>query len=161
MNNDMVDVGELDPANGAMLEQLRDRSSRYGSIPNIIHQGALAAFEWRSMDEDLATLLSDSADSDRLVGARTTLSGMRLLEFVSGATHISLGLSDSGVMTGTILGGPGQTAFLVSGAGQRIALIVDDFGEFVCGEIPPGPVRLELGIGPGRTVTDWVLPPIS
>jgi hypothetical protein len=161
MNNDVFNLGEVDPFDGALLDKLRECSAHYRPAPESIHQGALAAFEWRSVDEELAELLSDSAESERLVGARATLHGIRLMEFVAGAIQISLGLSDSGLLTGTLSGHSEQTAKLVSSAGHQLDLIVDEFGEFICDEIPSGPIRIELGVGPGRIVTDWILPPFS
>jgi hypothetical protein len=162
MTDETFDLAELDHPESAMLERLKTCSTQYGApVPNLVHQGALAAFSWRTVDEELAALLSDSADSDRLVGARSTLSGVRLLEFVTSAGQISIGLSDTGLMTGTLTGYSGQRTQLVSAAGQSVDLIVDEFGEFLCDEIPTGPVRLELGVGPGRVVTDWILPPTS
>jgi hypothetical protein len=161
MNDDTFYLNELDPFDDGLLDKLRASSALYSHTPEVVHQGALAAFEWRSVDEELATLLSDSADSDRLVGARSTLSGMRLLEFVTSAGQISVGLSDTGLMTGTLVGHPGEMVALVSAAGGRVELLADDFGEFLCDEIPPGPVRIELGVGNARVVTDWILPPLS
>ncbi len=162
MNDETFDLTELDHPDGAMLERLKASATLYGArVPDVVHQGALAAFSWRAMDEELAALLSDSADSDRLVGARATLSGMRLLEFVTSTGQISIGLSDASLMTGTLTGYASQTAQLVSASGESVNLIVDEFGDFLCDEIPTGPVRLELGGGAGRVVTDWILPPVA
>jgi hypothetical protein len=161
MNDETFELGQIDQPDAALLERLRASSTTFGaSVPNRIHQGALAAFAWRSVDEELAALLSDSADSDRLVGARATMTGMRLLEFVTSAGQISIGLSDTGVITGTLVGYSGENTRLVSAAGQHVDLVVDEFGEFLCDQTPPGPVRIEVGIGPKRVVTDWILPPL-
>ncbi len=160
MSDETFDLNDIDQPDGAMLQRLRESSARYGvAVPDAIRQGALAAFAWRSVDEELAALLSDSANSDRLVGARATLSGIRLLEFGTSAGHLTIGLSDTGLMTGTLIGHSGQTMHLVSVSGDRVELIVDEFGEFLCDEIPSGPVRIELGSGLERVVTDWILPP--
>jgi hypothetical protein len=161
MNNEVFDLGEVNPFDDALLDKLRDCSARYQPAPEPIRRGALAAFEWRAIDEELAQLLSDTADSDRLVGARSTLSGIRLMEFVAGAVQINLGFSDTGLMTGNFVGHSSETAKLVSSSGQRVELLVDEFGEFICDPVPSGPIRIELGVGPGRIVTDWILPPLS
>ncbi len=162
MSNETFDLSEIDQPESVMLDRLRDCSARYGvPVTDAIRQGALAAFEWRSVDEELAVLLSDSADSDRLIGARSTLNGMRLLEFAASAGHITIGLSDTGLLTGTVTGYSGQSTRLVSAAGHQVELNVDEFGEFLCDELPTGPLRIELGHGQGRVVTDWILPPAS
>jgi hypothetical protein len=162
MSDETFDLTELDHPDNEMLERLKACSTRYGApIPDRVHQGALAAFSWRGVDEELAALLSDSADSDRLVGARSSLAGMRLLEFATPTGQISIGLTATGLMTGTLTGFSGQTTQLVSAAGQCVDLTVDEFGEFLCDEIPIGPVRIELGKGTSRVVTDWMLPPVA
>jgi hypothetical protein len=160
MSETTFDFGGIDQPDLAMLAKLQECSETFGApVPEAVHQGAIAAFSWRSIDEELAALLSDSADSDRLVGARASLTGMRLLEFVSRDGQITVGLSESGLMTGTLTGYRLQKAELVSAQGQRVELVVDEFGEFLCAEIPTGPVRLEVGAPPARVVTDWILPP--
>jgi hypothetical protein len=160
MSDTTFEFGGIDQPDLVMLAQLQECSETFGvSVPDAVHQAALAAFSWRSIDEELAALLSDSADSDRLVGARATLTGMRLLEFVSRDGQITLGLSESGLMTGTLTGYSGPQAELVSAQGHRVELLVDEFGEFLCAEIPTGPVRLELRSPTARIVTDWILPP--
>jgi hypothetical protein len=160
MNDESFEPNQIDHPDAALLERLRASSATFGaSVPNDVHQGALAAFAWRSVDEELAALLSDSADSNRLVGARATMSGMRILEFVTSVGQISIGLAETGLIAGTLAGHSGENTRLVSASGQCVDLVVDEFGEFLCDQTLPSPVRIEVGVGPGRVVTDWILPP--
>jgi hypothetical protein len=139
-----------------LLEQLKERALRYGSVPAEVTQNALDAFLMRDFDADLATILRDSAN-EQLVGVRSSVDEIRLVDYSIGIGQLSIGLT-SDTLTGALSGRTERNIDLVSPP-KRVALLVDEFGDFICSELPSGPFRLEIGSGRDRVITDWLLPP--
>jgi hypothetical protein len=144
-------------ADQLLLDQLKQRSLRYGNVPTEITQIALAAFSMRDFDADLATILRDSAN-EQLLGVRTTpANDIRLVDYSIGNGLLSIGLT-ADTLTGALNDRPERKVDLVSPP-KRVVLDVDEFGDFSYAELPSGPFRLEIGVGQDRVVTDWLLAP--
>lgn len=156
--NEQEIVLEDDHLGAALLAQLRECEQIFGRVPNEVSQGALAAFEFRSFDDDLAILLHDSADSNDFATVRSAaLDDVRLVEFRIGAGQLHLGFTDT-LISGNVSGRSETSIELVSTKGRQ-TLRVDEFGDFWCSDFDSGPLRFELGSGSERVVTDWVLSP--
>jgi hypothetical protein len=153
--SDSVDFNADDEV---LVEGLRQRARVFGRVPPDVTRDALAAFAMANLDEELATLLRDSADEENVVGVRTVgVSDIRLLAFGVGSGELHLGLS-TGQIKGTVVGRTERTIHLVT-MKQRHVLDVDAFGDFSASNFGSGPIRFELGTGPSKVVTDWILPP--
>lgn len=141
----------------ALTDRLRAALAAADPVPPTILAAANAAFTWRTIDAELAELVSDSALAHE-VGVRST-GTTRRITFRAGGIEVDILIADEREMR--LMGQ------LVPSGAARVELqtphqvretTTDDLGRFSFADLPAGSVRL-LVERPGRTsvATDWIL----
>jgi len=126
-------------------------------VPDRVIQGAKAAWTWRTIDQELAELVFDSAVETAGVRSETTA---RQLTFRSPGVEIEVMVADE-----TSRRVVGQ---LIPPAECTVQLVTDDtvieeqsdrLGRFTFAAVAPGPVKLVVVDEVGRhlVTTEWVL----
>lgn len=118
---------------------------------------ARGAFAWRSVDEELAALLHDSALESS--GARSG-GGPRVLSFGRGGISLEVDL-DGGDLRGQVVGhadaaGPVRVA-LQRPDGEERVVEADEDGLFVVPDVAGGSARLRVEAGGWSLTTPWVV----
>jgi len=147
------------PGDDALETALRDAADRFDPVPPALRWAAVAAFELRSLDAELAALAFDSAQELATVRGP---SGLRLLTFAAGERTIELELSpgDAGRrVVGQIFPvGPDRLEVQRPDTdADPIEVPVDPLGRFTA-TLTPGPFRLRCrwpGEVPTALVTEW------
>ena len=80
---------EIELADEELLAELRTAAGRFDAVPPSVHDAALAAFELRNLDAELAELVADSAVEAGTVLVRGTAEP-RLISFASPRISIEL-----------------------------------------------------------------------
>lgn len=154
MNDREPDMDAIEPADRALLDELRDALEPIDLVPSPVLNAAKGVFAWSDFDAELAALVSDSR---QLAGVRSTAPAIRLLAFEgSGVTIDFEVLAAEHRIVGQIA--PAEPAtIIVIHSGGAIELVADDFGRFSAGPIDAGPLRLSVRTGRGRVVTEVVM----
>lgn len=126
-------------------------------VPAHVVAAARGAMTWRTIDQELAELVFDSATE--LTGVRDR-DAPRQLTFQAPGLEIEVMLIDSTTrrLVGQLV--PGQaTTVRLEGPDQQLQHTSDRFGRFSFDDVHPGPVRITVhGSHPsGDTTTDWML----
>ena len=133
-----------------MMDELR-RALASDRPPDALVHAAKDSLTWRSVDTELAALLSDSS-MDELSGVRSG-DDTRTLEFATGSSSVAVEIIESGATTelrGQIAPA-GPTEVVVESTSSSQTLTIDDEGWFNGPVTLSGAVRLRVdGI-----VTDW------
>jgi hypothetical protein len=144
----------------ALVGELREALAEREAVPPEFTAAGLAAFAWRTVDEELF-LLSLSFDSSAPEGALATRAapgdgGGRLLVFDAGDYRIDVELDGAGGLVGQITpAGIGAVRCLTS-QGVFDEGMADEVGCFCLRAPAGGVVRLQAEAN-GRTVaTDWI-----
>lgn len=137
---------------GADADEAEDRAATARRVA-----AARGAFAWRTVDEELAALLHDSALEAS--GARSGGSGPRVLSFGRGGISIEVDL-DGGELRGQVVGhgeatGPVRVV-LQRPDGEERAVEADEDGLFVVPDVPTGSARLRVEVGGWSLTTPWV-----
>ncbi|MFN2608842.1 MAG: hypothetical protein ABR511_13290 [Acidimicrobiales bacterium] len=153
---DEVQAGEVDDA---LVGALRELAGRIDPEPPELASAAVAAFSWRTIDDDLARLTYDSLlDDDRLVGVRGD-GGPRQLTFEGHGLNVEVEVGEGRSLVGQLV--PPRAADVeVRWPGGTTSVMADDLGRFSLVGAPAGPVSLRCRLrgDPGRSVqTDWVV----
>ena len=140
----------------AFYEELAGVVATRDTVPSRVVSAAKASYAWRTVDDELAALVYDSADETvGLVGVRG--GSARQLTFSSGAVTIELevGAGAKGVV-GQLM--PAQPASLeLRHPDGSLYLAADELGRFDIDRVPDGPVSLRCEpVSGGRVATDWV-----
>lgn len=140
------DEGEL---MAALAEAVADESA----VTDRARTAALAAFTWRTVDEELMELLHDSALT---AGAAVRSTGLaRDLVFELGDVSIDLEHLD-GVLSGQIQPGAEGTVTVQRPDAEDVVASTDSAGFFRIAGVEPGTVRFVVELGETRAVTPWV-----
>jgi hypothetical protein len=155
-----------------LLARLRALFAQLDPIDPVLLEHARGAFEWRTLDAELAELSYDSlADRDVMAAVRdggAPGSGPRLLGFdtdVSGESDSALSVevevtSERGnaCLVGQLMPpAPATVGVLSSVRGQHAATVAtDELGRFRVEPVPSGPVRLRVQVGSRTVDTSWV-----
>jgi hypothetical protein len=139
------------------LQELLGSALRHAEpVPEHVLESARGAFTWRTIDEELAALVFDSATE--LTGVRDR-GEARQLTFQGPGIEIEVMVSDP--TTRRIVGQlvPAQTAAVeLEAASGTITGTADHLGRFTIDGVPAEPVRLGVRVAGGVTVTtDWVV----
>lgn len=142
-----------------LLAELRQAASRFDPVPADVVAGARAAFVWRSMDTELAELVADTSQQDRVpAGVRGAEPAMLSFEAPSLVMELEI-LPERGgrrVLGQLVPPQPGRIE--VRHAGGTLQVDVDAVGRFSAGDVMPGPVSLRCQPSVGSPVeTDWFL----
>jgi hypothetical protein len=126
-------------------------------VPDRVLEGARAAWTWRTIDEELAELVFDSASE--LTGVRSEDTA-RQLTFRSPGMEIEVMVTDdtSRRVVGQLVPPGAYTITLIAGDTELTAA-TDRLGRFSFDPVAPGPVRMAVADPEGTHVvtTEWVL----
>lgn len=127
-------------------------------VPQEVQDAALAAWTWRTVDEELAELAYDSAAEPDRSGVRGNATRHRQLTFESDGSTLEVELSGRELL-GQVLPGRRVRVRLSTPDGPGPELDSDDRGRFRVDEVPSGVFRLSYDAlnGPRRS-TGWILP---
>ena len=139
------------------LLELLGRALRVADpVPEHVMEAARAASTWRTLDQELAELVFDSATE--LAGVRSEDTA-RQLTFRAPGVEIEVMMVDesSRRVVGQLV--PPQAATIrLTGGDQETDQEVDRLGRFTFDGVPPGPIRLSVLVDGARIVTtQWVL----
>jgi hypothetical protein len=141
---------------GALAADQPDPSGEPDVPPGVL-DAARAAWSWRTVDEELARLVYDSADDPALAGVRGP-ADHRQLTFQSASVTLEIELVERRLL-GQIAPGPAVHVRLWTVPDGPRDVDVDERGRFVVAGLPPGPVRLSYAFGDGAPgTTGWILP---
>ncbi|MGN6724194.1 MAG: hypothetical protein ACTHJM_16420 [Marmoricola sp.] len=132
----------------ALAEAVADESA----VTDRARTSALAAFTWRTVDEELMELLHDSATTAG-AAVRSTAAARDLVFEVEGAS-IDVEYAD-GVLTGQVSPAGGQLR-LQRPESEDVSLTPDSAGFFRLEGVEAGTVRFVLEFSDVRAVTPWV-----
>jgi hypothetical protein len=126
-------------------------------VPDKVFAGARAAWTWRTIDEELAELVFDSASE--LTGVRSEDTA-RQLTFRSPGVEIEVMVVDdvSRRIVGQLIP-PGDFAVRLAVADELLEVSTDRLGRFTFEAVAPGPVRISIVDPDGTPIvsTEWVL----
>jgi hypothetical protein len=150
---------EYAPLDAALEAELRRAADLFDPVPPDLVREAAAAFEWRTLDAELAELVFDSLAERELMVVRGSAQP-RLFTFQAG--ELTIELEVTGLLPARRL--IGQLAPASSGeveihcAGHLASATVDELGRFAADLTGTGPFRLRWRSAgaPHVVVTDWV-----
>jgi hypothetical protein len=127
-------------------------------VPVLVDEAARSAFAWRTIDEDLAELLRDSADEVVEAGVRG-FGGPRQLSFESPRMGIELEVVETGPRERRIEGQllpPGAATVTVERPGvDAVSVQADDLGRFVIDGLRAGAMRLHVLLRGAQIAVPW------
>ncbi len=139
-----------------LLELLGQALRVADPVPEHVLNAARAAWTWRTIDQELAELVFDSATE--LSGVRSEDTA-RQLTFRAPGAEIEVMVVDP--TTRRIVGQlvpPQEATVRLTGGGRQQEPTTDHLGRFSFDDVPPGPVRLTVQSADGSTVaTEWML----
>lgn len=145
------------PGDDPLVRRLRTMYDEVDPVPEHVIEAAIAAAAWRTLDDELMALLTDSALDP--AGVRGD-DGPRLLTFggETGSVEVEISAGSEGIrLIGFLL--PAATAAVtVRHGGGEAQARADEAGRFRVTGIRPGPVSLVVvpeGAG-SRLVTEWL-----
>jgi hypothetical protein len=143
-----------------LLAELHEALRSAEQVPARFAEAGKAAFAWRHVDAELATLRHDSNanESEAAVpsGTRADRAELRALTFVSSELTIELELTMD-ALVGQVIPARRGDIELEGPNGRSGRVTVDEMGWFAIRPIPSGPVRLHLRADDGRsTHTEWI-----
>jgi len=143
----------------ALEALLRAVVSHLDPVPQLVDDGARAAFGWRTIDADLAELMRDSADELAEAGVRGP-GGARQLSFESSALGIELEVVETGPrvrrVEGQLLPPTAATVALERPDGEpAVSVQADELGRFVLDGLRAGVVRLHVLLRDAQVAVPW------
>jgi hypothetical protein len=145
-----------DPDDDALQELLTVALQQSDTVPRHVLAAARGAWTWRTIDQELADLVFDSATE--LTGVRDR-EGARQLTFQAPGIEIEVMVADpvSRRLVGQLVPAQATTVRLES-TEAVLEQESDRFGRFTFDGTPSGPVRFSVDVPGGAAVlTDWVL----
>ncbi len=146
----MTDERDLTATAASLIRALANEP-----MPERVVEAAKAAYTWRTIDAELATLSFDSA----MAGTVGTRSGRatRELTFEADSGEVEVAVGTDGAVVGQIV--PPQRATVeVIGTDGSVTIDTDDEGRFLIDELPQGPVCFEIVTAAGHRIrTDWIV----
>ena len=121
--------------------------------PDQLVAAARDAFSWRRADVELAKLLDDSIEAT-LVGVRGGAGGRRAFRYGAGDFVIRVHLTDSTLIV--MLEPPLSVVCRVASDAGTVEHRTDELGELVL-DVPELPLRLEVDLPRGTTITPWIV----
>lgn len=148
----MSDDQNMNDRYGDLLALIGDAFDDLPPIPDHLVTAARDAFEWRRADAELAELLFDSTESE-LVGVRGTSTDRRSFRYGAGEFVIRVHLTEATLII--MVEPPLSVACRVTTEDGTAAHRTDELGELAI-DAPELPMRLEVDLPNGTTVTPWV-----
>ncbi len=142
-----------DLSDDELLAALAEAVAEADLVTDRQREAAQAAFTWRTVDQELAELLHDSALE--LTGVRGADDAPRTLSFASGALTLEVEI-DGDVVIGQVVGGTAESVVLQRSAGDDQPLDVDTAGFFRLDGVGAGPIRFVVQAGDWTLTSPWV-----
>ncbi len=138
-----------------LIDNLRQAAEFAGPVDKAVDAG-IAAFTWRTIDEDLLTaeLTFDSTERAEPALTRGPDSG-RVMVFSVELRSVEIEVLSDRVV-GQFMPQSGGEVAVEGDRGVIASVPVDDLGFFVIEPVPTGVVRLRCTTPSTRLVTDWV-----
>lgn len=139
-----------------LLELLGQALRVADPVPEHVLTAARAAWTWRTIDQELAELVFDSATE--LAGVRSEDTA-RQLTFRAPGVEIEVMVVDAASrrIVGQLVP-PQEASVRIAGDAGEQTHDTDRLGRFAFDDVPPGPVRLSVRAADGTTVTtEWML----
>lgn len=134
------------------------RSER--SVPAEFIAMGKAAFAWRGIDAELATLTYDSAFEGaeaELAGVRSEPASLRYLTFTSGELTLEIELTDDALLGQLVPPGLGRMEVRTAD-GTVVTAVIDQGGGFTIRPVPRGSFRLYCHAASRTSVlTNWLM----
>lgn len=143
----------IDPADQALLEELRVAASVMDGPPAHLLEAARAAFVWRTIDEELAHLQFDSLAGSEVLVRSSGASGVHL-SFATTEASIEVDVTTEAIL-GQVVPAEATEVVLLHSSGERVAGPCDELGQFHFPGRPAGPIRLVVRLPGGDVVTEW------
>lgn len=144
-----------------LLGELRRVAAVLDPVPERLLEFGRASLSWRTVDAELAALLSDSSVEDERLAAVRSASGVRAVAFEAGGLTIEVDVLGEGRQR-TIVGQlvpPAAATVEVQTTSARLEVEADAQGLFRAEDVPAGQMRLRVTGHPaaGRPVeTSWI-----
>jgi hypothetical protein len=147
---------DRDAATGAWLAGLRDTMSgpAWEPAPEALVAAAKAAFTWRTIDADLASLSYDSLLDLAAAGVRRAGDGDAVLVFEGAGARLVVLLA-AGAARGQLVPAEAATVTLLGPDGELGRYAVAGDGRFDVPLTVGHAVRLRLDLGGGSLLTSW------
>jgi hypothetical protein len=134
------------------------RSER--SVPADFVAMGKAAFAWRGIDAELATLTYDSVFEDaeaELAGMRSEPASLRYLTFTSGELTLEIEVTDDAILGQLVPPSPGGVEVRYTD-GTVVTGVIDQGGGFTVRPVPRGSFRFYCHATNGASVlTNWLM----
>lgn len=156
---------EIGPEDEALLRELRQAAHRHDPVPPVLLSIAKDSFTWRTVDEELAEMVWDSAApadfAHRGVLVRSSTADIRLLSFATPHLTLELEILATGSRRRLIgeLSPEGPARVVVEHQGGSSEDTTDAHGRFLIADLPAGRMKLrcEPSDGSGTAlVTAWL-----
>ncbi|PRY33732.1 hypothetical protein [Umezawaea tangerina] len=139
-----------------LLGDLRAALTEADAVPPAFLEAGRAAFAWRTVDAELLLLTSyDSILDTELAGRARAVLTARQLVFDSDGVSLQVEVTAAGI-AGQIMPPGAAVVELLTPAGPVEETGADEFGSFLLGPPPPGPMRLRCTIDGTAVQTDWI-----
>jgi hypothetical protein len=141
--------------------ELRAIFGHLDPVPQLLQDGARAAFTWRTVDAELAELMRDSAEAEGEAGAlvRSGGHGPRQLSFESPRLGIELEVTATGPrerrLDGQLLPPASATVTVERPGEDGVSVQADDLGRFVLEGLKAGVVRLHIALRGAQIAIPW------
>jgi hypothetical protein len=143
-----------------LLAALGDALREADAVPRSMVEAGKAAFAWRNIDAELATLAHDSAhaESRELAATRSEPAPLRYLTFTSTELTIELEIT-SGALLGQIVPPASGEVEVLMTVGPVMTSAINEVGYFAIRPIPSGSFRLLCHFPAAADVlTGWITP---
>jgi len=140
-----------------LMSGLRRVFDAVDPVPAHVREAAVAAFGWRTLDDELASLSYDSLlDSGLAAAVRSSAATARMVSFEASGRCVELELTTE-ALVGQLL--PAGAASVDVRTRDGVATVAtDDLGRFELRPPPVGPVSLRIRTaGDATLVTEWIL----
>lgn len=145
------------PEEQQLLGELAAAVAAHDPVPSALVERARELFTWRTVDAELATLVSDSLDPGGVL-VRGPAATVRLLAFSGRRLSLELEVLDDGG-TRRVVGAidpPAPARVTVEHPGGSHAEDADELGRFLVERVPGGLVRVRVALLTGAPlVTPW------
>lgn len=140
--------------------ELRAIFGHMDPVPQLLEDGARAAFTWRTVDAELAELMRDSAEAEEEVGMLVRGGhGPRQLSFESPRLGIELEVTATGPrerrLEGQLLPPASATVTIERLGEDGLTVQADELGRFVLDGLKAGVVRLHVALRGTQIAIPW------
>lgn len=153
--NPTIPGGGLPDEDAALLAELQDAVRPVpAALLDRLLEGARAAYSFRTMEDELASLAYDSLLDESPATARHAPTAARMLLFESESVSVQVEVTD-GVIVGQVVAPAAVTVTMEDADGRRAGLECDETGCFTVPMPASGPVRLSIEAEGVITHTEW------